>query len=84
MSPFKRGAFSLAIETNTRIFPVGIAGAFEFSNKGTWLLNPGPVVVCTGSIIDIGDNSEEVLINITRAEVSKCILNAEEIWKKKL
>ena len=48
MGAFKKGPFHLAKEAKASILPFGINGLFEFNKKGSFLLNPGNVIVNIG------------------------------------
>jgi 1-acyl-sn-glycerol-3-phosphate acyltransferase len=43
--PFKDGAFRMAVQFGYPVVPIAITGSFEFNRKGSWMLNPGKIVV---------------------------------------
>jgi len=45
MRPFKRGAFTMAIEAGVFVVPVSIAGAHKLMGKGQKIVRPGEAVV---------------------------------------
>lgn len=45
LRPFKRGAFTMAIEAGVPIAPVAIIGAQKRMRRGEWRLHPGEVIV---------------------------------------
>ncbi len=51
MGQFKKGPFHLAKEAKATILPFGTHGLFEFNPKGSFLLNPGNVIVNIGKPI---------------------------------
>nr|NJM03722.1 1-acyl-sn-glycerol-3-phosphate acyltransferase [Desulfobacula sp.] len=66
MGPFKKGPFYLAKEAGADILPFGIHGLFEFNPKGSFLLNPGKVIVNIGKPVPyetVKDFSVEELRN---------------------
>lgn len=72
ISPFKKGPFYLAKNTQAHILPFGIKGLFEFQQKGSWDLKPGIVQVCIGkpiSPLEYKDMSVETLRERVFAEV---------------
>jgi 1-acyl-sn-glycerol-3-phosphate acyltransferase len=52
LQPFKRGAFTVAIEAGAPIVPVSIAGTLALMKKGEWIIRPGEVVVRYGPAVD--------------------------------
>jgi 1-acyl-sn-glycerol-3-phosphate acyltransferase len=52
LRPFKRGAFTLAIEAGSPIVPVSIAGTQRVLPKGSWRLRAGNVVVRFGRPVE--------------------------------
>jgi len=45
LKPFRDGAFRLAPRCGVPVYPVTVAGAFEWNCRGSWRLRPGRVVV---------------------------------------
>ena len=41
MAPFKKGAFRIAIDNQLMLVPVVVAGTYEISPSGQWLIRPG-------------------------------------------
>jgi 1-acyl-sn-glycerol-3-phosphate acyltransferase len=52
LRPFKKGAFSVAIEAGVPIVPVSIAGTQALLKKGDWIVRPGEVVVRYGPAVE--------------------------------
>jgi 1-acyl-sn-glycerol-3-phosphate acyltransferase len=52
LRPFKRGAFTVAIQAGAPIVPVSISGTLALMKKGDWILRPGEAVVRFGSAVD--------------------------------
>lgn len=81
---FQTGLIRLAIRLGYPIVPVTIAGAFEFSRKGSWLLRPSTVVVHLHDTIETGalgpDDGEELaerLHAIVAAPIEQARLSRE-------
>ena len=45
VGPFKSGIFALAMQFEYPIVPMSIVGSYQFSRKGSWILNPSKIVV---------------------------------------
>lgn len=43
LQEFKKGAFHLAISTQTAVAPCVLIGAYAFNRKGDWHVHPGPI-----------------------------------------
>jgi 1-acyl-sn-glycerol-3-phosphate acyltransferase len=58
---FKRGAFSVAVQTGTSVIPCVIDGAYKLINKGAWWARPGRVTITFGAPIPVQkvDKSQE-------------------------
>jgi 1-acyl-sn-glycerol-3-phosphate acyltransferase len=52
LRPFKRGAFTVAIEAGVPIVPVSISGTQFLMKKGDWRIRQGEVVVRYGPAVD--------------------------------
>ena len=52
LRPFKRGAFTLAINAGVPVVPVSIAGAHKLMRKGSLIVHPGEVIVRFGKPVD--------------------------------
>ena len=78
LSEFFHGASAIARRTGKKILTLGLAGAFEVSNKKSFLLNSGKIVLYTGPIIDPKDYSQEELTEVLRVTIEENIIEAEE------
>jgi len=52
LRPFKRGAFTVAIQSGAPIVPVSIVGTMALMKKGEWIIRPGEVIVRYGAPVD--------------------------------
>ncbi len=52
LRPFKRGAFTVAIQSGAPIVPVSIVGTMALMKRGEWIIRPGEVVVRYGTSVD--------------------------------
>jgi 1-acyl-sn-glycerol-3-phosphate acyltransferase len=52
LRPFKRGAFTVAIQSGAPIVPVSIVGTMALMKKGDWIIRPGEVMVRYGPAVD--------------------------------
>jgi len=52
LRPFKRGAFTMAIEAGVPVVPVSLAGTQKLMRKNDWKLHPGEVTVRFSPAID--------------------------------
>jgi 1-acyl-sn-glycerol-3-phosphate acyltransferase len=52
LRPFKRGAFTVAIQAGAPIVPVSISGTLALMRKGSWIIRPGEAVVRYGPAVD--------------------------------
>jgi 1-acyl-sn-glycerol-3-phosphate acyltransferase len=52
LRPFKRGAFTVAIQAGVPIVPVSISGTLTLMKKGDWIIRPGEAVVRYGQAVD--------------------------------
>ncbi|HUJ81369.1 MAG TPA: lysophospholipid acyltransferase family protein [Candidatus Acidoferrales bacterium] len=59
LRPFKRGAFTLAINAGVPVVPVSIVGAHHLMRKGHSLVYPGDVTIRFGSPVDASDYTLE-------------------------
>ncbi|HXJ17327.1 MAG TPA: lysophospholipid acyltransferase family protein [Candidatus Polarisedimenticolia bacterium] len=59
LRPFKRGAFTMAIEARVPVVPVSIVGTQRIMTKGEWALHPGEVTVSFGSAVDAAEYTIE-------------------------
>jgi 1-acyl-sn-glycerol-3-phosphate acyltransferase len=53
VSDFKRGSFSLAIESGLEVIPVSIDGTFRVLRKGSLWIHPGTATVTFGAPLDM-------------------------------
>jgi len=58
LGPLKKGGFHMAINTNTPIVPVGVAGAFKFKPKNRWWTMRVPIIINIGEAINIDTYNE--------------------------
>ena len=72
---FKKGPFHLALGAGADILPFAIGGLFEYHNKNSWKLNPGPVRLAIGrpllfenfkefSVEDLSDLLRQTIIDL--------------------
>jgi 1-acyl-sn-glycerol-3-phosphate acyltransferase len=52
LRPFRKGAFSMAIDAGVFIVPVSIAGTLNLMKKGNWGIRPGDVIVRFGPAVN--------------------------------
>jgi 1-acyl-sn-glycerol-3-phosphate acyltransferase len=52
LRPFRKGAFTMAIDARAWIVPVAIAGTMNLMKKGDWAIRPGEVCIRFGQAID--------------------------------
>jgi 1-acyl-sn-glycerol-3-phosphate acyltransferase len=52
LRPFKKGAFTMAIEAGVPIVPVSVAGTQKVMHRGEWIVHPGEVTVRFGPAVD--------------------------------
>jgi len=52
LRPFKRGAFTVAIQAGAPIVPVSVSGTLALMKKGDWIIRPGEAVVRFGPAVD--------------------------------
>ncbi len=81
LSTFHDGAAFLSIKTGKKILPLGLSGAYEFSNKKSPLFTPNSIVVLhTGELIcphaENTKKSRKELTEVIRSKVEECILSA--------
>ncbi len=53
LRPFKKGAFVLAIQTQSSVIPALIDGSREVMPKGSWRIRPGTIIVRFGEPIPV-------------------------------
>jgi 1-acyl-sn-glycerol-3-phosphate acyltransferase len=73
VGPFHVGFFRMAIRLGCPIVPVSIVGAYEFSRKGSWLMQPSTIVVHLHDTIEttgLTRADAEALMTRTRRIVS--------------
>lgn len=51
MGTFKKGPFHLAKGAGADILPLGVKGLYQYQKKGSFILNPGTVIVNIGTVI---------------------------------
>lgn len=74
LRPFKLGAFTLAVETQTPICPVAITGTRSFLRDGSFLLKPRTIKISIGKPIHPKENSWSEIIRLrtlVRFEIAK-------------
>jgi 1-acyl-sn-glycerol-3-phosphate acyltransferase len=59
LRPFKRGAFTMAIEAGVPVVPVSIGATQRIMKKGEWAIHPGEVTVRFGSAVDATEYTME-------------------------
>src|SRR5277367_186976 len=52
LRPFKRGAFTVAIQSGAPIVPVSIVGTMTLMQKGDWIIRSGEVIVRFGTAVE--------------------------------
>ncbi|HXW57087.1 MAG TPA: lysophospholipid acyltransferase family protein [Candidatus Cybelea sp.] len=57
LRPFKRGAFSMAVQAGVPVVPVSIAGAQKLMRKGSWKISGGDVGVRFGDPVQATENT---------------------------
>jgi 1-acyl-sn-glycerol-3-phosphate acyltransferase len=57
LRPFKRGAFSMAIQAGVPVVPVSIAGAQNLMRKGNWKISGGTVTVRFNHPVEAGEHT---------------------------
>ena len=58
LKPFKKGGFHMAINTNTRILPIGAILPFNYKPKNRWYVNPCIVHIYIGEETNIKEYNE--------------------------
>ena len=66
LAHFKKGPFHIAANTNATIVPLGIDGAYEAKNKGSWVLRPGTIRLHIGEPISRGQGVDYQMENLRR------------------
>ena len=80
MLPFKKGGFMTALDSETRILPVGVAGTRAVLPKGRAAATPGQrVAVVIGSPIDVVGKERDGLMAETRAAIEALVTRAEAL-----
>lgn len=83
MGPFKKGGFMLALDTNTRILPIGISGTRDVLPVSSMTMRLGQKVgVMIGKPINITDKTKDELMIETRAAMAELCRQAEELRQK--
>jgi 1-acyl-sn-glycerol-3-phosphate acyltransferase len=76
MSPFKRGAFLLALKSGLPIVPVGIVGTWDALPSTRFIIEPGAVEIRIGTPIetaDLGVRRKDELMATAREEISQLL-----------
>ena len=74
LRPFKTGAFQIAVDTNTPICPIALAGTRNFLRSGSILVKPSHFIITVSKPIKPeGDDWQEVirLRNLVKTEIAK-------------
>lgn len=75
MGPLKKGGFHMALNTETRILPIGIEGGFKYKPKKRNYITPGLVTIRIGhpiSVDGVDDNLKmSTLMDLTGAQLLK-------------
>lgn len=74
LTPFKKGAFVLAIESQTPVVPVAVLGTRDIMPKGAWVVRPGKVVIRVAPPIPtkgLGPADREQLMTEARDEIAR-------------
>lgn len=66
INPLKKGGFHLALNTQTDILPIGIAGAFDYKPKNRWTIKPGKIVVRIGHPIPVKNYNKTTLSELAK------------------
>ena len=83
MLPFKKGGFMTALDSDTRILPVGIAGtrdvlpADELKSR-----TDQTVAVVIGAPIDVAGKDRDALMAETRATLERLVVRAEDVRRR--
>ena len=78
MLPFKKGGFMLAIESETRILPIGISGTRDVLPADSLASHFGQrVAVVVGAPIDVKGKDRDALMTETRATLEGLVARAE-------
>lgn len=80
LGPFKKGAFRVALEAGSRIFPVALTGARELMPKGGFRIRPGTVRVRVLDAIDARSYSygdKERLMADVREKIASALQGLE-------
>ncbi len=83
---FKKGGFHLAIQAKAKIIPIGIWGTINVLPKGSWLVNPGKVVINVGEPIDASKYSRETLNELmedVRKQIQMLVEKSKTEWEEK-
>jgi 1-acyl-sn-glycerol-3-phosphate acyltransferase len=68
---FKRGAFSIAVQTGTPVIPCVISGAYDVVRKGQFWVKPGKVTITFGQAISVEkvpkDKEKEASVDVMTA-----------------
>jgi len=76
LGPFKKGAFHVALDAQSRIVPVAVSGARELMPKGAFRVRPGTVTVQILDPIEAGRysyDSRDRLIEDVRGRIAAAL-----------
>lgn len=80
LGSFKKGGFMLAVDSETRILPIGISGTRFVMPPGTFATTPKQVVgVAIGKPIDVLGKDRDALMTETRGVLEALVKRADEL-----
>ncbi len=63
ISPFKKGGFHMAINTNTKILPIIVQGLYGIKPKTRWTIHPGTVNIIIKDPVDNTNKTVDTLLS---------------------